>query len=95
MSLILCRLRRAWTPMSLPEENVDQAASPCLSEPDLTVSVYLTPSSPHPLRFIACESAARRFADHWQRYGQCAAVEFTDPEENCARLPCERLWLVP
>lgn len=40
--------------------------TPLPDEPDVTVSIYLTDSSPYPLTFVACESAARRFADHWQ-----------------------------
>ncbi len=81
--------------MSFPECVANLSGSPVPTEPDVTVSVYLTSSSRHALTFVACESAARRFADHWQRYGGCAAVEFTAPEENCARLPCERLWVIP
>jgi len=81
--------------MIASETAADQAVSPRPAEPDVTVSVYLTSSSRHALTFVACESAARRFADHWQRYGGCAAVEFTPPDENCARLPCERLWVIP
>lgn len=81
--------------MNSPESAANPSVSPIPAEPDVTVSVYLTSSSRHPLTFVACESAARRFADHWQRYGGCAAVEFTVPDEKYARLPCERLWVIP
>ena len=71
------------------------SVSPLPHEPDLTVSIYLTDRSPYPFKYVACESAARRFADHWRRYGRCGAIEFTAPDSRYARLPCERLWIVP
>ena len=81
--------------MNFAEPGAGEPKSPLPDEPDVTVSIHLTPTSPHPLKFVACRSAAHRFADHWQRYGRCGAVEFTPPEPNCGRLPCERLWIVP
>ena len=71
------------------------AVSPLPGEPDVMVTVHLTPSDLYAMRFVACESAARRFADHWKRYGRCGAVEFAEPDGSCGRLPCERLWIVP
>ncbi len=69
--------------------------SPRPTEPDVMVTIYLTRSNLHPMTFVACESAARRFADHWRRYGRCGAIDFATPDGNCGRLPHERLWLVP
>ncbi|MBF6448777.1 MULTISPECIES: hypothetical protein [Nocardia] len=78
-----------------PSLTLAQQLSPRPDEPDLMVSIRLTAHSPHPLTFVACESAARRFADHWRRYGRCGTVVFAAPDGRCGRLPCERLWLIP
>ncbi|WP_146099006.1 hypothetical protein [Nocardia nova] len=81
--------------VSYHESLAAEPISPRPDEPDLMLSIHLTAGSPHPLTFVACESAARRFADHWRRYGRCGTVVFAPPDGRCGRLPCERLWLMP
>ena len=79
--------------ISLPD--LSAGTSPPPTEPDVMVTICLTQSKLHAMKFVACESAARRFADHWKRYGRCGAIVFAAPDGSCGRLPCERLWLVP
>ncbi len=88
-------LAQQLSPLKHHEFLAAEPISPRPGEPDLMVSIHLTAGSPHPLTFVACESAARRFADHWRRYGRCGTVEFAPPDGRCGRLPCERLWLLP
>ncbi|MDR7172149.1 hypothetical protein J2W56_005910 [Nocardia kruczakiae] len=88
-------LAQQLSPTNHPESLAAEPISPRPDEPDLMVSIHLTANSPHPLTFVACESAARRFADHWRRYGRCGNVEFAPADGRCGRLPCERLWLLP
>lgn len=80
------------TDISLPDPSA--GTSPLPAEPDVMLSICLTQSNLHPMKFVACESAARRFADHWKRYGRCGAIEFAAPDGSCGRLPGERLWIV-
>ncbi|MBF5000460.1 hypothetical protein IRT45_25285 [Nocardia sp. BSTN01] len=62
-----------------PEYLAAEPLSPRPDEADVMVSIHLTAGSPHPLTFVACESAARRFADRWRRYGRCGTVDSHHP----------------
>ncbi len=64
-------------------------------EPDVLVCIHMNTLRPRELRFVACLSAAHRFAEHWMAYHRPDLVTFGTPEPTSPRLPCEQLWALP
>ena len=81
--------------MSYASLSVAQAVSPAPHEPDVLLRVRISLLSGQELTFVACESAARRFAEYWVAYHRPDTVTFAPPDRTCPRLPCERLWALP
>ncbi|MEU6558613.1 hypothetical protein [Nocardia nova] len=81
--------------MSFTESSEAQPTSPRPDEPDVLVCIHISILRPQELRYVACISAARRFAEHWTQYHRPDLVTFEDPEPTSPRLPCERLWVLP
>ncbi|MBO0854699.1 MAG: hypothetical protein J2P18_13165, partial [Nocardia sp.] len=80
--------------MSFAEPTVTEPVSPRPREPDVLVCIQVQLLRPRELRFVACLSAARRFAVHWSRYHR-DLVTFALPIPAAPRLPCEQLWILP
>jgi hypothetical protein len=81
--------------MSFADLSAAQLTSPRPDEPDVLVCIHCSFLRPLELRFVACLSAARRFAEHWTQYHRLDLVKFEKPEPTSPRLPCERLWGLP
>ena len=69
--------------------------SPLPYEPDIGLYLRITVPNEHEFRFVACMSAALRFVMHWVAEYPAVAVMFEQPNPQCRRLPCERLWTLP
>lgn len=81
--------------MSFAEPLAAQPVSPLPDEEDVLIHIRIEVPHVHELRFAACESAARRFADHWAARNRPGTVMLGPPDRMCPRLPCERLWTLP
>ena len=81
--------------MSFMDFNDGRCCSPLPHEPDIGLCIRITVPNEHELRFIACMSAAVRFALHWSTECQALTVTFEQPHPQGRRLPCERLWTLP
>lgn len=81
--------------MSFAEPSSARCDSPLPNEPDVLLRVRIGRLRGRELRFVACESAARRFADHWGASHRPDTITFAPPDRTCPRLPCERLWALP
>lgn len=81
--------------MNFSEASAAQCDSPLPNEPDVLLRVRISLLGGQELRFVACESAARRFAQYWVAYHRPDTVTFAPPDRACPRLPCERLWALP
>ncbi|MBB5912593.1 hypothetical protein BJY24_001460 [Nocardia transvalensis] len=81
--------------MSFAEPSAAQPESPLPHEPDVLIRVHISLLREQELRFVACESAARWFAEYWIAYYRPDTVTFEPPDPTCPRLPCERLWTLP
>lgn len=81
--------------MNFSEASAAQCDSPLPNEPDVLLRVRISLLRGQELRFVACESAARRFAQYWVAYHRPDTVRFAPPDPTCPRLPCERLWALP
>lgn len=81
--------------MSFASPSAAQHVSPLPHEPDVLLRVRIGLLRGQELRFVACESAARRFAECWVAYHRPDTVVFALPDRTCPRLPCERLWALP
>ncbi len=81
--------------MSFIEPTEAQPGSPLPHEPDIGLCVLITVPSEHELRFVACMSAALRFAVHWSAEHPAVTLTFEQPGPQWRRLPCERLWTLP
>ncbi|MGF6889026.1 hypothetical protein ABIA39_008497 [Nocardia sp. GAS34] len=69
--------------------------SPRPLEADVVVCVHLHSHTLH-LWYVACESAARRFARNWTAAHLPDYVTVENGSlSNLGRLPDERLWIVP
>lgn len=81
--------------MRVAESSAAECDSPIPSEPDVLLRVRIDLLCGQELRFVACESAARRFAEYWVAYHRPDTVTLAPPDRTCPRLPCERLWVLP
>ncbi|MEV5648238.1 hypothetical protein AB0L57_08300 [Nocardia sp. NPDC052254] len=72
-----------------------QGDSPQPNEPDVLLRIHLDLLHERELTFVACASAAHRFADYWTAYHGPGTVTFAAPGRRYPRLPCERLWTLP
>ncbi|NKY88755.1 hypothetical protein [Nocardia veterana] len=81
--------------MSFTDTPEAQRKSPLPHDPDIVLLIRITVPNEHELRFVACMSAALRFAVHWAAEYPAATVSFELPRRQHRRLPCERLWTLP
>lgn len=81
--------------MSFTEPSAAKCDSPVPNEPDVLLNLRISLLHGQELRFVACESAARRFAEHWVASHRPDTLTFAPPDTACPRLPCERLWALP
>ncbi|MDR7170162.1 hypothetical protein J2W56_003913 [Nocardia kruczakiae] len=81
--------------MSFASPSEAQHVSPLPHEPDVLLRVRISLLRGQELKFVACESAARRFAEYWVAYHRPDTVMFAPADRTCPRLPCERLWALP
>ena len=81
--------------MSFMGSNVVRSGSPLPQEPDIGLCIRFTVPNEYELRFVACMSAALRFAVHCASEYSAIAVAFERPHPQIRRLPCEPLWTLP